>query len=67
MKKIYVMPLTATTTIELQQMIAASDLLKSKGDGFEQDLSTSPTTDAPSGNLSRRNVWDDEEEEEEVR
>ena len=66
MKKIYVMPLTATTTIELQQMIAASDLLKSTGDGFEQDFSTPQTTDATGGNLSRRNVWDDEEEEEEV-
>ena len=68
MKKIYVMPLTATTTVELEQMMVGSNLLQSKGDGsLEQDLSTSPTTDAPSGNLGRRNVWDDEEEEEEVR
>ena len=62
MKKIYVMPLTATTTIELQQMIAASDLLKSKGDGsLQQDFSEPQTTTETSGNLSRRNVWDDEE------
>ena len=26
-----------------------------------QDLSDAPTTDATSGNLSRFNVWDDEE------
>lgn len=61
MKKIYVMPLTATTTIELEQMMAGSNLLQSNGDNLEQDLSIPQTTTETSGNLSRRNVWDDEE------
>ena len=61
MKKIYVMPLTATTTIELEQMMVGSNLLKSNGENLEQDFSTPQTTTATEGNLSRRNVWDDEE------
>ena len=55
------MPLTATTTIELEQMMVGSNLLKSNGDNLEQDFSTPQTTTATEGNLSRRNVWDDEE------
>ena len=37
------------------------------GDNLEQDFSEPQTTPETSGNLGRRNVWDDEEEEEEVR
>ena len=61
------MPLTATTTIELEQMMAGSGL-KSTGDGnLQQDFTTTEDANVTSGNLGRRNVWDDEEEEEEVR
>ena len=48
-------------TIATQQMIAASELIKDN----QQDLSNAPETTETSGNLSRRSVWDDEEEEEE--
>ncbi|MBQ7510032.1 MAG: hypothetical protein IJT53_03910 [Prevotella sp.] len=61
MKKIYQSPETLLMTIATQQMIAASELIKDN----QQDLSNAPETTETSGNLSRRSVWDDEEEEEE--
>jgi len=61
MKKIYQSPETLLMTIATQQMIAASELIKDN----QQDLNEAPTTNETSGNLSRRSVWDDEEEEEE--
>ena len=61
MKKIYQSPETLLMTIATQQMIAASELIKDN----QQNLNEAPTTNETSGNLSRRSVWDDEEEEEE--
>jgi len=61
MKKIYQSPETLLMTIATQQMIAASELIKDN----QQDLSNAPETTETSGNLSRRNVWDDEADEEE--
>lgn len=62
MKKTYQTPSTIVAEIELQQMVAASELIKNNA----QDLSNAPETTETSGNLSRRRtVWDDDEEEEE--
>ena len=61
MKKTYQSPETLLMAIATQQMIAASELIKDN----QQDLSNAPETTETSGNLSRRSVWDDEEEEEE--
>lgn len=61
MKKIYQSPETLLMTIATQQMIAASELIKDN----QQNLNEAPETTETSGNLSRRSVWDDEEEEEE--
>ena len=61
MKKIYQSPETLLMTIATQQMIAASELSIDN----QQDRSNAPETTETSGNLSRRSVWDDEEEEEE--
>ena len=57
MKKIYLIPQTQVTEIELQQMIAESII--------EKTLNPEETTDDPNEIGSRRyqNVWDDEEEE----
>ncbi|MBQ7509297.1 MAG: hypothetical protein IJT53_00050 [Prevotella sp.] len=61
MKKTYQSPETLLMAIATQQMIAASELIKDN----QQDLSNAPETTETSGNLSRRNVWDDEADEEE--
>ena len=59
MKK-YIIPATQVVNITVGTIIAGSPVEK----GF--DPTDTETTDATSGNLSRRrNVWDDEEEEEE--
>ena len=61
MKKTYQSPETLLMAIATQQMIAAYELIKDN----QQDLSNAPETTETSGNLSRRNVWDDEADEEE--
>ena len=61
MKTTYQKPETLLMEIATQQMIAASDLIKNN----QQDLENAPNTSEKSGNLSRRTVWDDEEELEE--
>ena len=64
MKKIYQNPKTDIVTISVAQMIATSS--NNYGQPEQgQDLNTVETTEATSGNLSRRSVWDDEDEEEE--
>ncbi len=60
MKAIYQSPKTDVLSISLTHMIAVSS--PEKG----QNLNEAPITEETSGNLSRRrDVWDDEEEEEE--
>jgi|GEM_PF-2933876 len=63
MKKTYQQPTTLVAVIEMQQIIAASPLGPVEEGHNQNEV---PTTDATSGNLSRRrrSVWDDEEEEE---
>ena len=68
MKKTYQHPTTDVVIVTLSQMIAASQeggLLKedSNGDPNDLDLDDITETDATTGNLSRRSVWDDEEDE----
>ena len=63
MKKIYQNPKTDIITISVTQMIAASNNYGTPEQG--QDLSDDVvgTTDQTYGNLSRHNVWDDEDAE----
>lgn len=62
MKRIYQTPETELVTISVEQMIAISGPVE---DGFKT-TDPVPTTDETSGNLSRRrDIWADEEEEEE--
>ena len=67
MKKTYQHPTTDVVLVSLSQMIAASQeggLLKEEdGKLNDLDLNDIADTEATSGNLSRRSVWDDEEEE----
>ena len=68
MKKTYQHPTTDVVLVSLSQMIAASKeggLLKEDNNGDPNDLNLDDIadTEATSGNLSRRSVWDDEEEE----
>jgi len=64
MKKIYVQPSLVITKIHTQSMIATSLLHKDGGSSetFEQNDFTG-TTDETGGNLSRYNVWGDEDED----
>ena len=69
MKKTYQHPTTDVVLVSLSQMIAASQqggLLTEDNDGNPNDLDLSDIaeTEATGGNLSRRSVWDDEEEDE---
>lgn len=59
MKKTYQTPVTLLGDLDLQQLLTSS--LKSDENGIYQDLGDAPTTDATSGNLSRRSVWNDED------
>ena len=62
MKKTYQNPKTDIVTITVAQMIANSPYGEPEK-GFDlEDVVETPET---SGNLSRRTVWDDEEDEEE--
>ena len=68
MKKTYQHPTTDVVIVTLSQMIAASQeggLLKEdkNGDPNDLDLDAIAETDATTGTLSRRSVWDDEEDE----
>ena len=66
MKKTYQNPKTDVVTVALSHIIAASQtggLLGNGDNPNDLDLNDIAETDAVSGNLSRRNVWDDEEEE----
>ena len=59
----YLKPTTDVLYISVEQMIAASDPIKPNGN---TDLTSAPTTDQTGGNLSRRkDIWADDEEEEE--
>ena len=60
MKAIYQKPSTEFMSTTMSQLMAAS-LPEKVEDGFNPN--DTPTTDATSGNLSRRKVWDDEDEE----
>ena len=56
MKKTYIAPSIIWMEAETEEMISASGV----ENGFKLDGEV-PTTEATSGNLSRRSVWDDEE------
>lgn len=64
MKATYQKPATGVFTIATTELMAGS-LLQQQTDGtIKQELDGStPTTTETSGNLSRRSVWDEEEEE----
>lgn len=51
---------------EQHMMTGSGGLLGNKENPNDLDLSNISNTPETSGNLGRRNVWDDEEEEEEV-
>ena len=59
MKQTYQKPVTLLGDLDLQQLLTSS--LRSDESGIYQDLGDAPTTDATSGNLSRRSVWNDED------
>ena len=61
MKMIYMTPTTSFVDTEVEAIMATS--IQQRGDGnLEQDLGNAGTTDATSGNLSRRrSQWDDED------
>jgi hypothetical protein len=64
MKAIYQKPNTDLFNITVAQMIAASPALPEKvEEGFNTD--SAPETSATSGNLSRKDLWEDENEDEE--
>ena len=64
MKTIYLKPTTDEIYVNVEQLLSnASDPVKPGGN---TDLGNAPTTDDTSGNLSRRkDIWTDDEEEEE--
>ena len=67
MKTTYLKPTIDVLYISVEQMIAASGPVGPKSTD-NHDLSTAPTTDQTSGNLSRRrDIWADPEEDEEER
>lgn len=57
MKKIYEAPITMPMGME-EQILAGSLKTDASGNPY-QDLSNPETTNAISGNLSRRSVWED--------
>lgn len=59
MKKIYQAPMIETESMELESLMANS--VNTLTDGFNLNGDVIDT-DQTSGNLSRRNVWDDDEE-----
>ena len=60
MKTIYQKPITEVVVLEVSRMIAGSDF----GPVEEgQNLTDAPTTDDTSGNLGRRGLWDDDDNE----
>ena len=66
MKAIYQNPTTDYITLSLEQLIAASKgILSDDPTKDDFDLGDVNPTDAVSGNLSRRSVWDDGLEDEE--
>lgn len=68
MKTIYQKPELNVIVISTEQhmMTGSGGLLGNKEKPNDLDLSNISNTTETSGNLGRRNVWDDEEEEEEV-
>ena len=65
MKKIYQNPKTDIVTISVAQMIATSNsgLLGTGDKPNDLDLNNAGETNEISGNLSRRSVWDDEDDD----
>lgn len=67
MKKTYNNPETTILVVATQQMVCESQtggLLGNEDDPSELDLTDVAETDATNGNLGRRTLWDEEEEEE---
>ncbi len=65
MKTIYQKPETEMIILNVQQMVCASGeggLLGSGSEPEDLDLGNAGTSGATSGNLSRRSLWDDDEE-----
>ena len=69
MKTIYQKPELNVILIATEQLIMGSTggVLGNNSEPNDLNLDEIANTGATSGNLGRRNVWDDEEEEEEVR
>lgn len=62
MKAIYQKPITEVIAVNTSNLMAAS-LFTTNGDGtISQELSEEYTTTETSGNLSRTNLWDDDED-----
>ena len=62
MKAIYQKPITEVIAVNTSNLMAAS-LFTTNGDGtISQELSEEHTTTETSGNLSRTNLWDDDED-----
>ena len=64
--KIYLKPTTDDIYVNVEQLLTNTSGPVGPGTGDNKDLSTAPTTDEQSGNLSRRkDIWAGDEEEEE--
>ena len=62
MKAIYQKPITEAIAADTSDLMATS-LFTTNGDGtISQELSEEHTTNQQSGNLSRTNLWDDDED-----
>ena len=62
MKAIYQKPITEVIAANTSNLMAAS-MFTTNGDGtISQELSEEHTTTETSGNLSRTNLWDDDED-----
>ena len=66
MKTTYLKPTTDVLYIKVEQLLNSTSGPVGPGSTDNHDLNTAPETDATSGNLSRRkDIWADDEEEEE--
>lgn len=62
MKKTYQTPTSELSTVEMELLTVTSLFEQTDDGGMQQNLDNPDnTTNATSGNLSRRSVWDDEE------
>jgi hypothetical protein len=60
MKAIYQKPAIKSMAADTSELLAAS-LFTTEGDNMSQELKDEYSTDATSGNLSRKSLWEDDE------